>query len=241
MSNLKLPGKSAALSIAFITSLCASAQTIYTIDFDTNQSQFSQNFIYSDVTPSGGYIINHNDINTQGAGGTSGGAVSFSTVGLDTASYIFVGRGATNTPTPGVATSNNMADYSVTFDVKAVGLTGSTAFAQFSIYFDNGSVGRDSTTFLVTNSFTTISLPLSSFSGGYGIFNGATTINGGGSSVQIQANNPGGDFGYDTGNQLIYDNIVFAQNVAIPEPSSITALAGIFALACVALRRRPSH
>jgi hypothetical protein len=155
-----------------------------------------------------------------------------------------------------VPTSVNLADYLITMDLRAIGMTTPTVVTEFNIEFQvpddtlggdpdtNGDVilglnffASDGKAFLVGADFATFAITLdlhTSIGAGslltfeqYGSM--LTNIN-----VNIATNNGAGEFGLDSGNALIVDNLMIEQ---IPEPAT-TGLFAFLGVGWSMLRRR---
>jgi len=227
-----------ALALMAWVSSTAQADNVYTLDFDATP--------VAGQTTTGGASTGVNFMNSDGVGGTNGAVISFDSGGFSTG--LFADIDLFNNPgflqqTP---TSTSLSDYFLSFDILATGfapgVTSFTGTTQAS--FDVGNFGATNT-FLsnvpfgasVTDQFTTITIPL-----------GTGTVNPADFLTTDNADRPrftlsllgvdNGQFGEDTDNTFVLDNITLVEVSAVPEPGSFLLVAiGITGLAT---RRRRS-
>lgn len=200
--------------------------TIYSFDYDTTTPGYSE---ATGSAPNKSWSIT-----ADGVGGSNGGTTSFDSTGAS-GSFSF-GQSLTSSRNGSLADSTNASDYVLYFEVKAIGLLPTqtiSAQAQLSFNFSGTVVANGGNAVSITDTFQSYALNLGSD------FNSVPTIDLGNLNNSMQfrledfsaANN----FGYDSGNAIVFDNI---QLVQVPEPSSFAALTGILAIGLIAVRRR---
>lgn len=219
-----------AAAASFAVAVSANAQAIYSINYDSNPSNFSQ----ADISP--GTVIRTFTYtpgsNTAGVGGSTAADLNFDSSAIiapDNYSLSFFTQSNT---LQNSATSADLSLFQLDFEIIAQGLTSTTKSLALEVKFNSGSVsGQSSFTVTNDNPFETISLNLGDFS-----FGSVTTgdIN---TNIELKfiSFNPADTFGRDAGNAIIVDNISLTQ---IPEPSTYVAIAGLLALGIAAFRRR---
>ncbi len=222
------------LTISALALSSASAQTILEINFDSAPAGFTQTNAFTNGTPDP--TKSYSVVNTAGVGGTNGGVATMDSTGLTGATFLdFQNQTYTNARV-NTATSTNQADYTLTFDVRAVGLTGASAFGGAELFFEDGSIQRNFTgSFNITSSYTPVSFSLSELGGGSGtITDFASTLNTGTFSLRVAAPGALNDFALASGNQIIVDNISIQ---AVPEPATLVLVIGSLGFVMIAMRR----
>jgi hypothetical protein len=226
--------KTTLLAVAALTgaTLSSTAQVIYSIDYDTNTSNYTQ-FEGTGTTITSSYASGSN---TNGVGGTTAASFEFDSSSLSDGDDYSIKFFTNQNTTVNTATTDDLSLFDLDFSFYADGLINATD--SFSVKLTINGISSTSNVYftIVEDSYEDISISLSDFT-----FSTTLTladINSGSITVTFENYSKGDDiWGYDTDNALYVDNITITQ---VPEPSTYAALAGMMAIGAVMLRRRRS-
>lgn len=224
--------KTSLLSLAAFScaAVSLSAQTIYSFNYDTTNPGGN--------TAGFGFASANFAVTADGVGGSNGGTATFDSTG--SSGGMAFGQSISTGRNGSIATGTTASEYVLSFDAKALGLlAGQSMNGQVEVGFNFAPkvTASGANALTITSDFQTFTLNLGSD------FNTVPTVSLSNLNNNIQFQvidfSAHTHFGYDSGNAIVFDNISLTQ-VAVPEPSTYAALAGLVALGAVVARRRRS-
>lgn len=215
-----------------LSSSALSAQTIvYNMDYDTNNSNYSQNDSSAGIKdPNGTFTYN---AGTAGVSGTQSLSYVFDSSSLGPADdYQFKIQSARNTTT-NAATTDDLSQFTLSFEAFGSSLEASPRDLLVAVAFSGIKSSNTQSFSLVEGTFNTITFSLSDFTFASPLslaeINGGLRLEVESSYLKAQET-----FGWDAGNSFALDNVTVTQ---IPEPSTFASLAGLLALGFAMVRR----
>lgn len=217
-------------SLVIGVGLPAAAAPVYDVDFDNTAPTYAQG------DGSGTRTLTYTTGGTStadGVGGTKGSKYTFDLTGLSGFTFNNPFYQINNTTGFLGATSTDVNDYEVSFDIRAEGMTGSSVGATFDLRLGDANF-TSSVTYTGTYAKTTLNLGDIASDTNFDLTDFTASS---GSQRQFKftvfGSGDAGKFGYDSGNALYLDNFQINE---IPEPASM-ALIGLGSL-CLLGRRR---